>query len=74
VTIKIGCTEITVPEFIVSELAKKKNRKHFDNFLWVRAEERESRLSGDYGAYPSPAQPAFLLKLKKPPPMAVVMY
>jgi hypothetical protein len=32
-TIKIGTTEITVPEFISSELTKKKNRKLFDGFL-----------------------------------------
>ena len=33
-TIKIDTTEITVPEFISSELTKKKNRKLFDNFLY----------------------------------------
>jgi hypothetical protein len=32
-TIKIDCTEITVPEFITSELTKKRNRKLFDNFI-----------------------------------------
>jgi hypothetical protein len=35
VIIKIDTTEIIVPEFISSELAKKKNRKHFDNFLRI---------------------------------------
>jgi hypothetical protein len=34
-TIKIDCTEITVPEFISSELSKKKNRKLFDNFIRI---------------------------------------
>jgi hypothetical protein len=32
-TIKIDTTEITVPEFISTELTKKKNRKLFDGFL-----------------------------------------
>jgi hypothetical protein len=32
-TIKIGAAEITVPEFISTELTKKKNRKLFDGFL-----------------------------------------
>jgi hypothetical protein len=32
-TIKIGTTEIPVPEFISGELSKKKNRKLFDAFL-----------------------------------------
>jgi hypothetical protein len=32
-TIKVGSTEIPVPSFISSELAKKKNRKLFDSFL-----------------------------------------
>jgi hypothetical protein len=32
-TIKINDTEIPVPEFITSELSKKRNRKLFDNFI-----------------------------------------
>jgi hypothetical protein len=52
-TIKIDCTEITVPEFITSELIKERNRKLFDNFirtiLTAQGQRIRKALTAEYG-------------------------
>jgi hypothetical protein len=42
--IKIDATEITIPEFIVSELGHGENQKLFDNFLHTVLEAQKQRI------------------------------